>query len=85
MARPVNAHRRAIIETQKVLKASAKQAGAAGYTLDALLSRAGVERRTWDRWLAGFCLPRPGSLAAIKRAAQELAAAQTHTGFEVAL
>lgn len=67
------AHRRAVLEAQKILKAAAKQAEGAGYTLAALLERAGISRQNWKNWLAGFCLPRPSSLEAVKQAAAEMA------------
>lgn len=72
-AQRAGAHRRAVLEAQKILKAAAKQAEGAGYTLAALLERAGVSRQNWKNWLAGFCLPRPSSLEAVKQAAAEMA------------
>lgn len=67
------AHRRAVIEAQQILKAAAKDASRAGYTLAALLDLAGVSRQNWENWLAGRCLPLPRSLEAVKGAAAEMA------------
>lgn len=68
MSRPINAHRRAVITAQRVLKDCEKRASASGFTLAALLNSAGVSPKNWAAWMAGQCVPRSASLEAVQKA-----------------
>lgn len=70
MARPINTHRQEVLSAQKTLREAARQVAEAGYTLDALLTRANVTRERWRSWMTGRACPQGRSLDAIKLAAR---------------
>lgn len=72
VGRPKNTHRRAVLAAQKTLNRARRTAEASGYTLAALLERAGISPRTWETWARGRAVPRAASIDAVVYAAASL-------------
>jgi hypothetical protein len=73
MSRPINTHRKAVLTAQAILKDAEKKVTAAGYTLAALLERAGVTRERWGSWMTGRACPQGRNLEAVRDAAAAMA------------